>query len=244
MTKRIDETSPLPPCRKCGGIARRKQVDGLYIVCCDSCGLSTKGRNDLAKSEQAWYDMCAQDAAFDIVEDAPEPPIGIGALDEPEPPIAVADPAPEPPIGVDPDAPMPPILPYMGNEPVRAHPFDAGLDLVAAETAYIMPGEMKKVSTGTKVAIPEGCVGFLMSRSGFSTRTGLMLVNGSGVIDAGYQGDIAMPLVNVSQTAQEVREGERIAQLVIVPVALPVPVRVDSFAPSERGEGGFGSTGR
>ena len=210
MTKRIDETEPLPPCPKCGGISRRVYRYGIYSVVCDSCGYSSGGSFQLSQAEQYWRECCA-----------PEPPVGTAA-----------------------DAPMPPVLPYMGNEPTRAHSTDAGLDLVADETVYIMPGELRVVPTGTRVAIPEGCAGFLMSRSGFSAETCLMLVSGNGLIDPGYIGEMSLPFVNVGKTAQEVRKGDRVAQLVVVPVLTPIPLEVDSLAGSERGEGGFGSTGR
>ena len=134
-------------------------------------------------------------------------------------------------------------LPYIGTAPTRAHKDDAGLDLRAAEGhEFFWTRELKMVDTGTAVDIPQGHVGLLVARSSLCKK-GLMLANGVGIIDAGYHGTIRVPLVSF-ETDAEIKAGERIAQLVIVPIAQVDPVEVEEFEESERGNGGFGSTGR
>lgn len=129
--------------------------------------------------------------------------------------------------------------------PERMHPDDAGADLKADATWRIEPGRTRMVGTGTRWEIPRGYVGLVFARSSLAVRKGLMLANGVGVIDSGYQGEVAVPLFNPTGTFVTIEEGERIAQMVIVPIATPELVRVDDFdAPTERGEGGFGSTGK
>ena len=126
--------------------------------------------------------------------------------------------------------------------PVRAHEADAGADLKAARDVAIRRGDTAKVSTGVRVSIPEGCFGLLAARSSLCGR-GLMMLNGVGIIDSGYTGDIQVPLANVGSRTQHVAAGERIAQLVIMPCELPAFRLVDKLEETERGEGGFGSTG-
>ena len=132
-------------------------------------------------------------------------------------------------------------LPYIGTAPTRAHKDDAGLDLRAAEGRWVARRCLCLVDTGTAVDIPEGHVGLLVARSSLCKR-GLMLANGVGIIDAGYHGTIKVPLIGMR--AYGIEAGERIAQLVIVPIAQVDPVEVEEFEESERGNGGFGSTGR
>ena len=134
-------------------------------------------------------------------------------------------------------------LPYKGTAPTRAHKDDAGLDLRAAEGRWLYEsGIFTMVDTGTAVDIPKGHVGLLVARSSLCHK-GLMLANGVGIIDPGYHGTIKVPLVSFCRNAN-IDAGERIAQLVIVPIAQVVPVEVGGFEESERGNGGFGSTGR
>mgnify|MGYP002562552284 CR=1 FL=1 len=120
--------------------------------------------------------------------------------------------------------------------PVRAHEADAGADLKAARDVAIRRGDTAKVSTGVRVSIPEGCFGLLAARSSLCGR-GLMMLN------SGYTGEVQVPLANIGNRTQRVAAGERVAQLVIVPCELPTFRRVDKLEDTERGEGGFGSTG-
>ncbi len=129
--------------------------------------------------------------------------------------------------------------------PSRAHPGDAGLDLYACEAAHIGPGERWSVGTGVAVEIPEGHAGLVLPRSGLAKRHGISLVNSPGLIDAGYRGEIRVLLLNTDPAETfRVEPGDRIAQLVITPIALPEPVEAESLADSARGDGGFGSSGR
>ena len=128
--------------------------------------------------------------------------------------------------------------------PGRVHPGDAGVDLYAAEAVALAPGERATVGTGVAVAISEGYAGLVTPRSGLAQRHGLSVVNAPGVVDAGYRGEIRVILVNHGAEPISLARGERIAQLLVVPVAAGEMVEVDELPPSERGSGGFGSTGR
>jgi dUTP pyrophosphatase len=129
--------------------------------------------------------------------------------------------------------------------PSRAHAGDAGLDLQPAEAATIAPRERATVATGIAVAIPTGHAGLVLPRSGLATRHGIALVNAPGLIDPGYRGEIKVLLLNTDpREAFEISPGDRIAQLVLSPVAEADPVEVTELAASARGEGGFGSSGR
>ena len=131
-----------------------------------------------------------------------------------------------------------------GPLPVRAYAGDAGLDLHAAEDGVIGPGERAAIGTGITVEIPPGLAGLVVPRSGLADRHGIALVNAPGLIDAGYRGEIRVLLLNTDRDAPfTVSVGDRIAQLVLVKVELPAVVEVDELAESDRGEGGFGSTG-
>ena len=122
---------------------------------------------------------------------------------------------------------------------------DAGADLRATTTVTLAPGERALVPTGVAVAIPTGYAGFLHPRSGLAVRHGLSIVNAPGTIDAGYRGEIQVPLVNHDRDETiVVRRGDRIAQLVVQPVTRVVFDVVDELPDSTRGAGGFGSTGR
>lgn len=128
--------------------------------------------------------------------------------------------------------------------PRRARDGDAGLDLQANETLKIAPGERVMVPTGLAVAIPEGHAGLVLPRSGLASRTGLTLANSPGLIDEGYRGEILLAVVNLDPGEPvEVRRGDRIAQLVVVPYAPVEPIEVAELPPSGRGQAGFGSTG-
>jgi dUTP pyrophosphatase len=129
--------------------------------------------------------------------------------------------------------------------PSRAHPGDAGLDLYSTEEAHIGPGERWSVGTGIAVEIPEGHAGLVLPRSGLAREHGITLVNGPGLIDAGYRGEVRVLLLN-TDPAETVRieAGARIAQLVLTPVVLAEVVEATALSESARGGGGFGSTGR
>lgn len=129
--------------------------------------------------------------------------------------------------------------------PTRAHEGDAGLDLYACEAAHIGPGERWSVGTGVAVEIPVGHAGLVLPRSGLARDHGISLPNSPGLIDAGYRGEIRVLLLNTDPADTfNVEPGDRIAQLVIAPVALAEPVEVEVLAESARGDGGFGSSGR
>lgn len=132
-----------------------------------------------------------------------------------------------------------------GRLPTRAHEGDAGLDLYASEQAHIGPGERWSVGTGVGVEIPEGYAGLVLPRSGLAREHGISLVNSPGLIDSGYRGELRVLLLNNDPAETfRVTTGDRIAQLVLVPIALATPVEVESLADSVRGGGGFGSSGR
>lgn len=129
--------------------------------------------------------------------------------------------------------------------PARAHEGDAGLDLYAAEGATLEVGERATVATGIAVEIPPGHAGLVLPRSGLAARHGIALVNAPGLIDSGYRGELKVLLLNTDRTeAFEISPGDRIAQLVVSPVADAEPVEVRELAASARGGGGFGSSGR
>ena len=131
-----------------------------------------------------------------------------------------------------------------GQLPFAQHPGDAGLDLRAAEGVTVKPGERAMVPTGVAVAIPDGHAGLVLPRSGLASERGLTLANAPGLIDAGYRGEVICAVVNLDpHEAVEIAVGDRIAQLVIVPLPALEPRFVDELPPSTRGTGGFGSTG-
>jgi dUTP pyrophosphatase len=128
--------------------------------------------------------------------------------------------------------------------PTRAHGGDAGLDLYACEQASLRPGERAAVGTGIALEIPLGQAGLVLPRSGLAAKHGIALVNAPGLIDAGYRGEIRVLLLNTDRdTTFEIARGDRIAQLVLVAVQMPVLIEVESLSGSDRGAGGFGSSG-
>lgn len=128
--------------------------------------------------------------------------------------------------------------------PAYAHPGDAGADLVASETIMLAPGERALVGTGTAIALPDGYVGFVVPRSGLAAKHGITIVNSPGTVDAGYRGEIRVILLNTDRTeAYTVTAGDRIAQLVVMPVSRARFIPVERLPGTHRGEGGFGSTG-
>lgn len=129
--------------------------------------------------------------------------------------------------------------------PSRAHEGDAGLDLYACESAHIGPGERWSVGTGIAVEIPNGHAGFVLPRSGLAREHGIALVNSPGLIDSGYRGEVRVLLLNTDPAEGfRIEPGDRIAQLVVGPIALAEPVEAEVLSESARGGGGFGSSGR
>ena len=128
--------------------------------------------------------------------------------------------------------------------PGHAHATDAGADLHSTEPVDLPAGGRAMVPTGIAVSIPVGWAGLVVPRSGLAARHGIGVVNAPGLIDAGYRGEIKVLLVNHGEETVHLDEFERIAQLVVVPVAGQELVEVDELPPTPRGAGGFGSTGR
>lgn len=128
--------------------------------------------------------------------------------------------------------------------PTRAHPGDAGLDLYALEGGAIAPGERTAVRTGLAVEIPAGRAGLVLARSGLALKHGIALVNAPGLIDAGFRGELKVLLLNTDPSLPfTYAAGDRIAQLLLVAIEVPEPLEVAELADSERGRGGFGSSG-
>lgn len=122
----------------------------------------------------------------------------------------------------------------------------AGYDLCACLEAPVtlQPGEGYPFPTGLAAEIPQGYAGMVFCRSGLGVKHGVSLPNCVGVIDSDYRGELQVPLVNLSREPYTVAPGERIAQLVVAPVCLPVVEEVEELTQTARGEGGFGSTGK
>lgn len=128
--------------------------------------------------------------------------------------------------------------------PSRAYDDDAGLDLCAVEDVVLGPGQRCSVGTGIAVEIPPGHAGLVLPRSGLAHRHGIALVNAPGLIDSGYRGELRVLLLNTDRREPfAISAGDRIAQLVLARVETPPVVEVDELSASERGAGGFGSSG-
>lgn len=125
--------------------------------------------------------------------------------------------------------------------PTRAHSSDAGFDLYARETAIVEAKDSCKFDTGVHIEIQEGYVGFLKSKSGLNVKHG---ITSEGVIDAGYTGSIVVKLYNNSGYDYKVNAGDKISQLVLLPIVTPELEIADSLTDSDRGNNGFGSSGR
>ncbi len=131
--------------------------------------------------------------------------------------------------------------------PKRATPGSAGLDLCACtdEPTVLKAGERTVIPTGIAIAIESNeAAAFVYARSGLGIKHGISLSNGVGVIDSDYRGEICVGLINTSREDYTIEPGERIAQLVLAPVIPAEPVEVEELDKTERGTGGFGSTGR
>ena len=128
--------------------------------------------------------------------------------------------------------------------PSYAHPGDAGADLHAAEAVVLAPGARALVGTGVSIALPDGYAAFVVPRSGLAAKHGITIVNSPGTVDAGYRGEIKVTLLNTDPTEPySIVVGDRIAQLIVIPVSRATFVPVDRLPGSQRGKGGFGSTG-
>ncbi len=128
--------------------------------------------------------------------------------------------------------------------PVYAHPDDAGADLVSTEEVRLEPGQRALIGTGVRIALPEGYAAFVVPRSGLAAKHGITIVNAPGTVDAGYRGEIKVSLLNTdTSNAYDVSIGDRIAQLIVMPVTRARFLPVQELPESVRGEGGFGSTG-
>jgi len=128
--------------------------------------------------------------------------------------------------------------------PHYSHPGDAGADLHSAEALVLAPGDRALVSTGVSIALPDGYAAFVVPRSGLAANHGITIVNSPGTVDAGYRGEIKVSLLNTSRTAAfSVAVGDRIAQLIVMPIVRATFIPVEKLPGSDRGEGGFGSTG-
>lgn len=140
--------------------------------------------------------------------------------------------------------------------PTRAHPYDAGLDLYALEGCVVGSGDISIVRTGLAVEIPYGYVGLVHPRSGLAFKHGITVVNAPGTIDSSYRGELQVALTMLEWDGNcmfenhpvplrvDVNAGDRIAQLVVQKIELPYPIEVDEMDDTDRGSGGFGSTGR
>lgn len=131
--------------------------------------------------------------------------------------------------------------PVRGSE--QAAGWDLHADLESQSYITLVPGEYRKISTGIAIALPQGTFGAVYPRSGMATKRGLVLANGTGIIDSDYRGPLIVALKNTSNEIQKVEHGERIAQIVVTPYCPVVFKETDSIGTTARGEGGFGSTG-
>ena len=132
----------------------------------------------------------------------------------------------------------------VGDPPRFAQPGDAGADLSAATDYTLPPGQRAVIGTGVKIALPAGYMALVLPRSGLAAKHGITLVNSPGLIDSGYRGEISVVVLNTDQDSEfKISTGDRIAQLVVLPVTAWHTVAVEALPGSHRGEGGFGSTG-
>jgi dUTP pyrophosphatase len=128
--------------------------------------------------------------------------------------------------------------------PVYSHPGDAGADLTASEAIELAPGARATIGTGVAIALPDGYAAFVVPRSGLASKHGITVVNSPGTVDAGYRGEIRVTLLNTDLSAPySITVGDRIAQLIILPVTRARFIPVEELPGSQRGESGFGSTG-
>jgi dUTP pyrophosphatase len=131
-----------------------------------------------------------------------------------------------------------------GMLPVYAREGDAGADLRSNEDVEILVGQQVLVKTGVRLGLPDGYVGLVCSRSGLALKSGVFVLNAPGVVDSGYRGEVGVILKNAGSSTFFVKKGDRIAQLMIQKFESPKFVEVETLDVTERGEGGFGSTGK
>lgn len=129
------------------------------------------------------------------------------------------------------------------KEPEYANPGDAGADLRSVESVRIPAGGRALVNTGISAALPEGTVAMVCPRSGLAVKNGITVLNAPGIIDSGYRGEWGVVLLNTSHDDFDINVGDKIAQVVLVPFISGSFVHVDELDSTERGSGGFGSTG-
>lgn len=137
-------------------------------------------------------------------------------------------------------------IPITGDEHniTYAHEGDVGADLRSVEDTIITPNSRILVHTGLHMAIPTGYVGMVCPRSGFALKQGVTVLNAPGIVDSGYRGEVGVILLNTSEQTVTVHKGDRIAQMVFIPYAHMAFEHVESLPETDRGEGGFGSTGK
>lgn len=135
----------------------------------------------------------------------------------------------------------------LSHHPLPAYETEgaSGMDLRAflSEPVTLLPLERTLIPTGLSMEIPMGYEGQVRPRSGLSIKHGITLINAVGTIDSDYRGELKIPVVNLSQTPFTIHDGDRVAQLIIAPYVKAVPVLVEQLGETDRGEGGFGSTG-
>ena len=136
------------------------------------------------------------------------------------------------------------VLLHGAEPPVYAHAGDAGADLVSTQDLTLAPGERATVGTGVSIALPDGYVALVVPRSGLAAKHGITIVNTPGTVDAGYRGEIRVILLNTDAAEPyTIAAGDRIAQLLVLPVTRARFIPVERLPGTERGDGGFGSTG-
>ena len=128
------------------------------------------------------------------------------------------------------------------NVPSKKHELDIGYDISSAENIVIISNEITLVKTGIAISLPAQCAGFVLPRSGLSTKHKITLINSPGLIDPGYTGELLVPLINHSTEDYEIKIGDRIAQLVLINTNKVEFKIVDRMPDTERSSGGFGST--
>ncbi len=131
-----------------------------------------------------------------------------------------------------------------GHKPSYANEFAAGLDLRANNEILIKPGDIVDIESKLAMAIPKGHFGMVVARSGLSYKHQIKLINDVGIIDEDYRGEIGIRLINEGKESYKIESGDRIAQMIIIPYVQPELKYVDELDETDRGERGFGSTGR